>query len=101
MPDQNPPAQSSSDQKFANILIVSIQDLPTSVKAQTEALVSETSAEDLLRLQHSIETSPRATSALAAYELNSSQVVAANIDGDGTLTLDHPDDDMTRERSAT
>ncbi|MGX7873466.1 hypothetical protein ACVDG5_012460 [Mesorhizobium sp. ORM6] len=87
VPDQNSPAQSSADQNFANVVIVAIQDLPTSVKAQAEALVSKTSAEDLLRLQHSIDASPQVTKALAAYGLNSSQVVAANIGGDGTLTL--------------
>ncbi|WP_292695818.1 hypothetical protein [Mesorhizobium sp.] len=50
-------------------------------------MINQTSAEDLLRLQNSVDASPQAASALRANGLNSSQVVAANIDGDGTLTL--------------
>jgi hypothetical protein len=64
-----------------------MEDLPPDIKAQAEAVVTQTSAEDLRILQSSIDASPQATSALAANGLNSTQVVAANVDGDGTLTL--------------
>ncbi|RWC31216.1 MAG: hypothetical protein EOS27_11285 [Mesorhizobium sp.] len=81
------PDQDSSGSNFTGIAIVAVEDLPAEIKAQADAVINQTSAEDLLRLQNSIDASPQATSALRASGLNSSQVVAANIDGDGTLTL--------------
>ncbi|WP_246678338.1 MULTISPECIES: hypothetical protein [unclassified Mesorhizobium] len=87
-PDQIPqPGQGAADQNFTNIAVVAVEDLPAEIKAQAEAVITQTSAGDLLRLQNSIDASPQATTALRANGLNSSQVVAANIDGDGTLTL--------------
>ncbi|TPK66552.1 hypothetical protein FJ546_07300 [Mesorhizobium sp. B2-4-19] len=85
--EQTPPDQGSPDQNFTDIAIVAVEELPAEIKAQAEAVITQTSAEDLLRLQKSIDASPQATLALRANGLNSSQVVAANIDGDGTLTL--------------
>ena len=85
LPDQTVPDQSFSE--FTDVAIVAVEDLPPEIKAQAEAVITQTSADDLLRLQSSIDASPQAMSALAALGLNSSQVVAANIDGDGILTL--------------
>jgi hypothetical protein len=87
LPDQTPPDQGFSDQNFTNVAVVAVEDLPAEIKAQAEAVITQTSAEDLLQLQNSIDASPQAMSVLRANGLNSSQVVAANIDGDGTLTL--------------
>ncbi|MDX8477421.1 hypothetical protein RFN28_02875 [Mesorhizobium sp. VK24D] len=86
-PGQAQPDQQNSGQKFGNIVVVAIEDLPAEVKAQAEAVVTRTTAKDLAKLQDSIDASPEAVSVLRANGLNSSQVVAANIDGDGTLTL--------------
>ena len=86
-PDQAQPGQERSGQKFTNVVVVAIEDLPAEVKAQAEAVVTRTTAKDLAKLQKSIDASPEAVSVLHANGLNSSQVVAANIDGDGTLTL--------------
>jgi hypothetical protein len=87
LPDQIPPDQGAPDKNFTDVAIVAVEDLPAEIKAQAEAVITQTSAQDLLRLQNSIDASPQATLALRANGLNSSQVVAANIDGDGTLTL--------------
>ncbi|MER8374284.1 hypothetical protein [Mesorhizobium sp. M1409] len=87
LPDQIPPEQGAPNENFTDVAIVAVEDLPAEIKAQAEAVITQTSAEDLLRLQNSIDASPQATLALRANGLNSSQVVAANIDGDGTLTL--------------
>jgi hypothetical protein len=87
LPDQTPPDPGLSGQNFTNVAVVAVEDLPAEVKAQAEAVITQTSADDLLRLQSSIDASPQASSVLRANGLNSSQVVAANIDGDGTLTL--------------
>ena len=86
-PDQALPDQGFTDQNFTGIAIVALEDLPPELKSQAEAVITETSVEDLLTLQSSINASPQAASALAASGLDSSQVVAANIDGNGTLTL--------------
>lgn len=92
VPDQTPlgetpPDQGFSDQNFTGVAIIALEDLPPDLKTQAEAVITQTSAEDLHVLQSSIDASPQATSALAANGLNSSQVIAANVDGDGTLTL--------------
>ncbi|WP_320296800.1 hypothetical protein [Mesorhizobium humile] len=84
--DQNP-GQDDAAQNVTNIVVVAIEDLPSEVKAQAEAIVTRTTAKELAKLQDSVDASPEATSVLHANGLNSSQVVAANIDGDGTLTL--------------
>ncbi|TGV55047.1 hypothetical protein EN784_31740 [bacterium M00.F.Ca.ET.141.01.1.1] len=54
---------------------------------QAERIVAQTTADDLRALQNSIDGSQQATAALTQNGLNSSQVIAANVDGDGTLTL--------------
>lgn len=87
LPDQAVPDQGFTDQNFTGIAIVALEDLPPELKTQAEAVITQTSVEDLLTLQSSIDASPQAASVLAANGLDSSQVVAANIDGDGMLTL--------------
>ncbi|AEH87067.1 hypothetical protein [Mesorhizobium opportunistum] len=86
-PEQTLPDQGSPDMNFTGVAVVAVEDLPAEIKAQADAVINQTSAKDLLRLQNSIDASPQASSVLRANGLNSSQVVAANIDGDGTLTL--------------
>jgi hypothetical protein len=87
IPGQPQPGQDGAAQNVTNIVVVAIEDLPAEVKAQAEAIVTRTTAKELAKLQNSVDASPEATSVLHANGLNSSQVVAANIDGDGTLTL--------------
>ena len=85
--DQVQPDPGNSGQSVTNVVVVAMEDLPAEIKAQAEVVVTRTTAKDLAKLQKSIEASPEAVSVLHANGLNSSQVVAANIDGDGTLTL--------------
>ena len=87
IPGQPQPGQDDAAQNVTNIVVVAMEDLPSEVKAQAEAIVTRTTAKELAKLQNSVDASPEATSVLHANGLNSSQVVAANIDGDGTLTL--------------
>ncbi|MDX8518221.1 hypothetical protein RFN30_08305 [Mesorhizobium sp. VK23D] len=86
-PGQAQPDPENPGQRFTNVVVVAMEDLPAEVKTQAEAVVTRTTAKDLAKLQKSIDDSPEAVSVLRANGLNSSQVVAANIDGDGTLTL--------------
>lgn len=85
--DQLQSQDNGSGQAVTNIVVVAIEDLPAEVKAQAEAVVARTTAKELARLQNSVDASLDAVSALRTNGLNSTQVVAANIDGDGTLTL--------------
>jgi len=86
---QGPPDQGlfDLDESFTRVAVIAMDDLPSDLRTQAEAIVAQTSADDLRALQNSIDGSLQATAALAANGLNSSQVVAANVDGDGTLTL--------------
>ncbi|WP_245513560.1 MULTISPECIES: hypothetical protein [unclassified Mesorhizobium] len=86
-PRQAQPDPENPGQRFTNVVVVAMEDLPAEVKTQAEAVVTRTTAKDLAKLQKSVDDSPEAVSVLRANGLNSSQVVAANIDGDGTLTL--------------
>ncbi|RWE74555.1 hypothetical protein [Mesorhizobium sp.] len=86
-PQSGQPGQDDAAQNVTNIVVVAMEDLPSEVKAQAEAVVTRTTAKELAKLQNSVDASAEATSVLHANGLNSSQVVAANIDGDGTLTL--------------
>ncbi|MHA6645574.1 hypothetical protein [Mesorhizobium sp. A623] len=86
-PPESSPDQGFSDQNFTSVAVVAIEDLPPEIRSQVEAVINQTSAEDLQVLQSSIDASPQAASALAMSGLNSSQVVAVNIDENGTLTL--------------
>ncbi|AZO11523.1 MULTISPECIES: hypothetical protein [unclassified Mesorhizobium] len=81
------PRQGNPSQGVTKVIVVAMEDLPAEIKAQAEAIVTRTTAQDLAKLQNSVDASPEAVSVLRANGLNSSQVVAANIDGDGTLTL--------------
>ncbi|MBZ9699622.1 MULTISPECIES: hypothetical protein [unclassified Mesorhizobium] len=87
VPGQTGPDQGITGQTFTNIAIVALADLPPDLKAKVETVVAQTSQEDLHVLQRSVSASPEASSVLAANGLDASEVVAANIDGDGTLTL--------------
>ena len=86
-PLESLPGQGFSDQNFTSVAIVAIEDLPPEVRSQVEAVIDQTSAEDLQVLQSSIDASPQVASALAMNGLNSSQVVAVNVDENGMLTL--------------
>ena len=87
LPDDQAQSEEDGQNVITNIVVVAMEDLPAGLKAQAEDVVTRTTAEDLVRLQKSVDASPEAVSALRANGLNSTQVVAANIDGDGTVTL--------------
>ena len=81
-------AQTPSDQStvIRSIQVVNIKDLKPEVRSKVENAAAQTSEADLRSLRSSIDAAPEATAALKANGLNSSQVVAINID-DGVLTL--------------
>ena len=84
----NAQAQTPSDQSavIRSIQVVNIKDLKPEVQSKIEKVASQTSEDDLRSLRSSIDATPEAAAALKAKGLNSSQVVAINID-DGVLTM--------------
>jgi hypothetical protein len=86
---QAPSEQAPSDQSpvIRSIQVVNIKDLKPEVRSKVENVAAQTSEGDLRSLRKSIDASPEAAAALKAKGLNSSQVVAINIDDDGVLTM--------------
>jgi hypothetical protein len=83
--DQAPSSQPAD--AIRSVAVVDIDDLPPPVRSQVDAVVAQMSVEDLQALRASIDETPLTSSALKARGLNSSQVVAANVDAEGKLTL--------------
>ncbi|WP_458760670.1 hypothetical protein ACSVBT_07740 [Afipia sp. TerB] len=79
-------AQQSAPQ-IKSVQVVDVQDLPQDVRSQVDELASHTSEQDLQSLRKSIDASPGVSSALKAKGLSSAQIVAANVDKNGVLTL--------------
>jgi hypothetical protein len=85
-PQPESQAQQSTPQ-IKSVQVVDVQDLPQDVRAQVDELASHTNEQDLQSLRKSIDASPGVSSALKAKGLSSAQVVAANVDKNGVLTL--------------
>lgn len=81
------PRQDISEMNFTTVAIVAVEDLPPQIRPKVEAVITQTSKQELSTLQGSISASPQVTSLLAANGLDASQVVAANLDDNGILTL--------------
>lgn len=62
--EDTPAGQGRPGLDFTGVAVVAVEDLPAEIKAQADAVINQTSAQDLLRLQKSIDASPQATSSL-------------------------------------
>ncbi|MGB3865784.1 MAG: hypothetical protein WBA29_09155 [Xanthobacteraceae bacterium] len=82
--DQN---QNRNGVTIRSIQVVDVEDLQSDTRAKVDELVANTKQEDLQSLRASIDATPQAVSALKAKGRVSTQVVAINIDDDGTLTM--------------
>ncbi len=70
-----------------SVTIVDIEQLPEATQTQVDAIVAKTSEAELTALRGSIDSMPEIKSALEAKGLTSANVIAANMAGDGELTL--------------
>lgn len=70
-----------------NVAVVDIADLTPDIRLQVDALLEQTSAEDLQALRNSIDATPPTSAALKAKGLTSEDVVAVDVDAMGQLTL--------------
>ena len=85
-PDETP-ADAQPAPRITAVEIIDVKDLPPATQAQVNALIAKSKAEELQGLRNSIDGIPQVLSALKAKGLSSSQVVAANVDDKGKLTL--------------
>ena len=70
-----------------SIQVVDVDELQSDVRSKINALVTNTKQEEIQSLRRSIDATPQAVSALKAKGRSSAQVVAINIDRNGTLTM--------------
>jgi len=86
---KNPSGSETQQQSVTirNIQVVDIEDLQSDTRSKVDALVSSTKQEELQSLRASIEATPAAISALKAKGRTTEQVVAINVDENGTLTM--------------
>jgi hypothetical protein len=82
---QNQPQQRTTT--ISSIQVVDVDELQPDIRTKLEALVANTKQEEIQSLRKSIDSTPQAVSALKAKGRNSAQVVAVNIDQNGTLTM--------------
>ena len=63
------------------------RSLQPAVRSKVDEIVAQTSDEEMQSLRKAIDANAEVAAALKAKGLNSSQVVAINIDDDGVLTM--------------
>lgn len=88
------PAQSQSRQPqgqqapmVRSVAVVDVSELPPEAKTQVDAAAAKASEADIKGLRSSIDKSPEITKALTAKGAKSSDVIVANLDQQGQLTL--------------
>lgn len=94
-PPANAPSQApatgqaapAAPQKIKSVQIVDFAELPDVAKTQVDAIIKQRNQGDLEKLHAAIEASPEVKSALKAKGATTEQVVAANVDAQGALTL--------------
>lgn len=89
-PTQTPPpasAPQSSAPAIKSVSVVDLDELPEATKGQVNQLLATRTADQLERLRNAIETAPVAKTALEAKGLTSRDVVIAQIDDEGELTI--------------
>ncbi|WP_026363270.1 hypothetical protein [Methylopila sp. M107] len=69
------------------VSVVDISELPAETRPQVDAAAAKATPENLKGLRSSIDKSPEITKALAAKGAKSSDVIVANLDQQGQLTL--------------
>ncbi|WP_054207334.1 hypothetical protein [Bosea vaviloviae] len=91
-PAQTPPPASAPQSPaqvpaIKTVSVVDLDELPEATKGQLNQLLATRTADQLERLRQAIDTAPVAKSALEAKGLSSRDVVIAQIDDEGELTI--------------
>jgi hypothetical protein len=67
--------------------VVEVDVLTPTAQSEVYATAAQANDAELLALHEAIETSPLAIEALAESDADASEIIAANVDGSGTLIL--------------
>ena len=90
-PVPSPPAAApqspASAPAIKSVSVVDLDELPEATKVQVNQLLATRTADQLERLRKAIDEAPAAKSALAAKGFSSRDVVIAQIDDKGELTI--------------
>jgi hypothetical protein len=87
-PDEAPASDTQAPMpRLTKVEIVEFTELPVRAQNQVDAVIATMKQEDLQKLHQSIDAIPEASQALKAKGVNTSQVVVASLDEQGTLTL--------------
>lgn len=90
-PAAKPPASSqeapASAPTIKSVKVVEIDELPEASKAQVNQLVATRTADELEKLRQAIEKAPAVKSAVEAQGFSSRDVVLAQVNNDGELTI--------------
>ncbi|RXF67418.1 hypothetical protein [Hansschlegelia zhihuaiae] len=84
---QAPAKQKSGQPTVRTVNIVDMSELPEQARPQVEAAAAKASEADVQGLREAIDRSPEIKKALEQKGATSAQVVVANLDNEGTLTL--------------
>lgn len=90
-PAAQPPASSqeapANAPTITSVKVVEIDELPEPTKAQVNQLVATRTADELEKLRQAIEKAPAVKSAVEAKGFSSRDVVLAQVNNDGELTI--------------
>ncbi|WP_082613683.1 hypothetical protein [Bosea sp. Root483D1] len=90
-PAAKPPASSqeapASAPTITSVKVVELDELPEATKAQVNQLVATRTADELQKLREAIEAAPAVKSAVEAKGFSSRDVVLAQVNNDGELTI--------------
>jgi hypothetical protein len=70
-----------------SVAVIEVEALTLTAQSEVYATVAQANDADLVALHEAIETSPMAIEALAESDADASEIIAANVDGSGTLIL--------------
>jgi hypothetical protein len=70
-----------------SVAVVEVDVLTPTAQSEVYATAAQANDAELLALHEAIETSPLAIEALAESDADASEIIAANVDGSGTLIL--------------
>lgn len=79
--------QSAQPPQIKQVSVVDISELPKATQDQVKAAVAKTKNADLKALHDTINANPPLVAALKKKGATTDEVIAANIDDQGTLTL--------------
>jgi glucose/arabinose dehydrogenase len=84
---QSPAAAPAPAPAIKTVSVVALDELPEDTRNQINQLLASRTADQLERLRKAIENAPAAKSALEAKGFSSRDVVIAQIDDEGALTI--------------